>query len=59
MAKIYKRSVMIYGSLQAEFMETQHNGHSIGMEYLSLVTLLFMNFNRLTMIIKYFGGCKI
>ena len=27
MAKIHKWSVMIYGSLQVEFMETKHNGH--------------------------------
>ena len=27
MARIYKWFIMIYGSLQAEFMETKHNGH--------------------------------
>ena len=32
---------------------------SIGMEHLSLVKLLLIYLNRLTTIIKYFGGCKI
>ena len=27
MARIYRWSVMIYGSLQAEFMETKYNSH--------------------------------
>ena len=27
LAKIHRGSVMIYGSLQAEFMETKYNGH--------------------------------
>ena len=27
MARIHNWSVMIYGSLQAEFMETKYNGH--------------------------------
>ena len=48
---------MTYGSLQAEYMETKHNG--IGMEYLSLATLVFTYVKRLNIIIKYFEGCKI
>ena len=27
MARFHRWSVMIYGSLQAEFMETKHNSH--------------------------------
>ena len=48
---------MTYGSLQAEYMEIKHNG--IGMEYLSLATLLFIYVKRLNIIIKYFEGFKI
>ena len=47
---------MIHCSLQAEFEETKHNGHIHGIQPLSLVTLLFMYLNRLTMIIKLFGA---
>ena len=32
---------------------------SIGMEHLSSVKLLLIYLNRLTIIVKYFGGCKI
>ena len=31
---------------------------TLGIERLSLVTLLFMYLHRLTTIIRYFGGCK-
>ena len=56
MVRIHRWSVMIYGSLQAEFMET--TAISMGMEHLSLAKLLIY-LNRLTTIIKYLGGCKI
>ena len=45
--------MMIYGSLQTEFMGTKHNGHIH--KYMSLVTLLFMYLNLLTMMINYCG----
>ena len=48
MATIHGWFLMIYGILQAEFMETKHNGH-IHRYGASLVTLLFMYLNRLTM----------
>ena len=57
MAKMHRWSVMIYGSLQAELMK--YNSHIHSMEHLSLLKLLLIYLNRLTTIIKYFGGCKI
>ena len=43
MARIHRWSVMIYGSLQAELIETKYNKTiSIGMEHLSLVKLLLI-----------------
>ena len=48
MARIHRWSMMIYGSLQAEFMETKYNSHIIGMKHLSLVRLLLIYLNRLT-----------
>ena len=49
MARVHSWCMMIYGSLQAEFM---------GMEHLSLVKLLLIYLNRLTTILNYLGGCK-
>ena len=54
MARIHRWSVMIYGSLQAEFMETKYNSHIHGYGKLLLIYLI-----RLTTIIRYFGVCKI
>ena len=58
MARIHWWSVMIYGTLQAELWRPSTTVMSMGMEHLSLVKLLFIYLNRLTTIIKYFGGCK-
>ena len=57
MTRIHRGSMMIYCSLQAEFMETKHNGH--GMEHLFGNIVVCMYLNRLTIMINYFVGCKI
>ena len=57
MPRIHRCYMVIYGSLQAEFMETKHKAISIGMEHQSLVTFLFIYLSRSKMILKYFGGC--
>ena len=49
MTRIYRWSMMVYSSLQAEFMVTKYDGHIQGMEHLSLAN---MYLNRLTTIIK-------
>ena len=55
MARIHRWPVMINGSLQAEFMETMQVQRS----HLSLVKLMLIYLNRLTTIMKYYGGWKI
>ena len=59
MAKIHKWSVMIYGSLQVEFMETKHNGHihRCGTPIFGKIVVYIskpINNNE-----KYFGGREI
>ena len=59
MARIHRWSVMIYGSLQAEFMETNYNSHIHGYRkfvFGKIVVNIYLN--RLTTIIKYLGDCK-
>ena len=59
MARIHRWSVMIYGSLQAEFMETNYNIHIHGygkFVFGKIVVNIYLN--RLTTIIKYLGDCK-
>ena len=57
MARIHRWSVMIYGSLHAEFMETMYNGNIHWYGTPIFVNLLSIYLNRLATIIKYFGGC--
>ena len=59
MSIIYGVSMMIYGSLQSEWMGTKRNScfHRYGAPI--FVTLLFLYLNRIAMIITYFEGCKI
>ena len=59
MSRIYRVSMMIYGSLQAKLMGTTNNGHIQRYRTPILVTLSFIYLNRLTKIIKYFGCCNI
>ena len=54
MARMNRRSAMIYGSLRGEFMETNHNDHIYRYGTHSFGNILFMCLNRNTMIIKYF-----
>ena len=58
MARIHRWYVMIYGSLQAEIMETKYNSHIHGYRTSVFGKLLLIYLNRLTTIIKYLGGCK-
>ena len=52
MARIHRWSVMIYGSPQAEFMETKYNSHihGYGTPVFGKIVLIYLN--RLTTIIK-------
>ena len=50
---------MIYGGTQAEFMETNYNGHIHRYGTRIFGKLLSTYLHWLTMIIKYFGGYKI
>ena len=58
--RIHRWSVMIYGSPQAEFMETKYNGHihRYGTSVFGkIVVTIYINW--LPTLIKYFGGWKI
>ena len=57
MTRIHRWSVMIYGSLQAELMETKRNGHAHMFGTLIFGTIVTY-LNRI-IVIKYFEGCKI
>ena len=64
MSRIHRWSVMIYGSLQAEFTETKYSSriHRYGTSIFCKIIVnisKFINNNNQTTIIKYFGGCKI
>ena len=52
MTRIYRWSMMVYSSLQAEFMVTKYDGHIHRYGALVLANWLFMYLNRLTTIIK-------
>ena len=59
MTRIHRLSVMIYVCLQAEFMETKYNSHIHKYGTCIFGKLLLRYLNRLTIIIKYFGGFTI
>ena len=59
MTGIHRGSMMVSCSLQTVFIGTKHNVHIHRYGTLILAILMFMSLNRLTLIIKFFGGCKI
>ena len=50
---------MIFGSLQAEFMETKHNGHIHRYGAPISGNIVMYVCKPIKIIIEYFGGCKI
>ena len=61
MARIHRWSVMIYGSLQAEFMETKYNNHIHGYGtsvFGKIVVDISKTINNKNQIHMYLGGCK-